>query len=718
MAELGPIKATDISRGQTPVNRSAELGALNTALGLTDKVIEEGARADLRGDLAQVQHDALQSAAAGPTAPSYSEWNAEGGQDDHLVGFLNQMRKHEAMAKQSGVSAYKLRAQQLMEQELQNAKEKYPWMKEKLHQEASMFMNSNPTLTALGMADAAINADSFETEQSQDWIKSVEKTAYDPVTGGGLGIDKRIEFGTVEFAREYNKRMERRGAQQSLILEEQLNSAQDTYDARRAQNIVQRQLEGPEGNLSMVYEEVGSALDTFSRKQYEYRTGLIDEAEFLRYQDEWNRDAGLKIRKLISDAKIGVRSTVTKAFPGSLADEPEAKAWMERAEKHIEDLEVLEATIESGNANIGELIKTFSMMRSHKLMTEGQAMHFRDMLDLVNLAPGIFDLWARTDNTFGSAYDQQIHNEGMGPEIMGILMPSVLDAWKESHRGKDAQSIAKARAEIARNSPSQGTRILGATDREANLSDMGMIEHAYKRSVVPQLSQSSDAEGGQMMLATVSKSLQGIADRVDLDKWDDQQRFDLRKYMATPSWRNSIDAAGKDSIFVEDWLEQMQTSYFNKLDPPKEQIEALSGVAQQTFRSAVGKDFPITRVLIADASRLDEDGIISYSVNTKAIARYIPEVTDDVPNRMNPEFGRGRSPKQEAEDARRALTKQAEEAARYLTTGMTQYIVPIALYNYAKSPTQQNPDYARAAELPFGNGTESLLDILNVQTVE
>jgi len=201
MADLGVINVVDTGRGTQPVSRNAELAALNTGLNVAGKIIDEGAKADLRGDLEQAQQDSITAASAASEQPDFTEFESA---DDSVavVGFVNQMRKHSAMAAQATSSNLKSRAVLAMQQELQNAKNKYPWMRATLDQEANRFMGSSPTLTALGLIDASIKAGTHPATMSQDWIDGVKETAY----GKGpnqLGMDERIEFGTPEFSREY-----------------------------------------------------------------------------------------------------------------------------------------------------------------------------------------------------------------------------------------------------------------------------------------------------------------------------------------------------------------------------------------------------------------------------------------------------------------------------------------------------------------------------------
>jgi hypothetical protein len=623
------------------------------------------------------------------------------------------MRKHEAMAKQTGLSSMKARAQLLMDRELQNAKEKYPWMKEKLQQEASMFMNSNPTLSMLGMMDAAANAENFEAEASQSWIDGIKDQAYNPVSENGLGIDPRIEFGTETFARHYDAAMKLRSKQQSNQLRERFHQSNDTAKVRDAEAIVWEDLEGPDGKLRIVYDEVSGYLRELSVFQGQYRRDEITESQFLDYQDEWNRDGGAKVRQLLSDAKIGIRQSVTDNFHGSLADEPEAKAWMERANLHLEDLETIEQAFEAGNENIGEIVKTFSILRVQRLMEK--APHLRQFSDLATAKPETVAFWARQPS-FASKYNTHLINAGINPEIMESMLPAVTAAYLQSHDADSIEEMARRRRFGNRESVGKGSRAtVEVTNEEASIDNL-----AFATEIADKISTSELITGdplrGQQALAAYTGILQGLGGRVEQSDWDQEDKIHLRRQTARPAWKNVIDMAGRDSKFVKDWVSRMQLDYFNKLDRPEEQVEAIAEASNQTFKVG-NEEFSIMRLLVVDADQLDTKGVIDIQVNQGAINAYyqLPNTEDGNATELTAEHGRGQTYTQTVLDRREAANRAATEAQEYMEEHINHYIQLIALYNYAKNPNQPAPDYDTAWKVPFGNSNTTFNHIFTIE---
>jgi hypothetical protein len=257
MAELGDIEQVDSNRGVSPVGRGAELAALGTGLQLTKKVADEAVKAQLIGNLNEVESDALAQAA------ELEAQRSQGGEDFSFRGDPELNLAARGMATKAHANITKLRqaAEQAtsgsrrdaailrMQRELNQAKNKWPWAADDLERAAGAYTRGNPSLTYLAALDANTAAQSAAAQSDIDEIK-----AYATDT---LNIDPaQYQFGTKAWSRQYALKSEL--YQRAQVNEDRVRAhrAAQEWDATEAEETWAVELDKPEGEYQLTVNSI------------------------------------------------------------------------------------------------------------------------------------------------------------------------------------------------------------------------------------------------------------------------------------------------------------------------------------------------------------------------------------------------------------------------------------------------------------------------------
>lgn len=710
MAELGVIDRVDTNRGVGPVSRNSELQGLSSALGLTDKIIDEAAKADLRGDLEQATEDVIESAAAADAGRPEVETFESQQESEAVVSFVNQMRKHAAMAQQASSSGLRARAVLAMQRELQNAKNKYPWMRATLDQEANRFMGNNPTLTELGMVDAAINAGTHPSAQSQDWIEGIKQQAY----GKGpneLGMDERIEFGTVEFARQYDRKMKRLQERQALERDEALAKAQDTADIRQLVTVGTKQLESAEGTLTALYDDMTVELGQIHDARSQFRQGRILESQLLEQEDQWQREVKPTLLLRLQNARLVMRDKYNELIPFHLQDEPDAAALNNRVNQHSQDIETIEAAISADNTNVVDLIRTLSLLRGQRRLETAPTL--REFTDLANISEKALTAMGAMDFTFASAYDQQLISNGMGPEIMTSMFPSLAADYIVSGGNLPPEERRRRRQEAYTRSNSPGGRVETNDPKVVATDAVGQILRNVNAIGTPEL---RDPVADRMYVGGTAAKLQELATAMP-GGLADENILDLRDAMSSTNWVKLVDDVGRNDPNVREWVANVEQDYLGVIDKPRDWANSILELAQDAQDSGGTGRVRAINLLDIDHDNLVSTGQLSFMVNEEAINAAFPlSETGDSP-RETSFFGLGESRNDRVRSKRQQVKRDMEAIARRLTEDATAYIRVQAHLSYAKNPSLTQPEYTKAFIQPVP-GAQSIAAILNINPEE
>jgi hypothetical protein len=698
MAELGDIGVVEVHRGVTPVTRGAEVQALGTALDATAKTVDAYARDDLLGDLAEAEQQALAIEAGTASGTTFDEFKSEHYDEKYgtaITSFVNQMRKYEALATQATSSGVRTNAQLLMQQALQKASAKYPWMRAELAAEANRYMSSSPSLTEMGLYDGATAAQrQAEADAAQTWIDETNKYARDV-----LRIDRRIPFGSVEFSRQYDIKERHEQAKLAAGREAANYQAQVDKDVREGIKIAERQLEKTGGMLSTFYDDLNHQLEPLRNARREFLAGTRSEVSLLHIQEQFNIDVLQSLDGQIALAQTSLRNGPDEIFTASTYNDPSVQAVYSRVEEHIEDLQIMRDSLASGNMDITEMIDTFTKMRGRERLDQAPTLSLAT--DIASVSGAALKLYADLDFSFESAHTLQQIADGMGHEISGMFSNSAT-ALLDVAGAATPEEIRIKRNQVEVRSTTPG----GSIESREPLDILGdTARHADEvRAFIAEGVANDDPVAAAMELNVLNRALQ-TAVRTVGDQINEQELSKFRGALAHPNMIDIVNAAGRDSLPVRELVDKIEKEWNDVMETPD---KVVGDIINSAMRNAQTIGAPVSTLELMDINydQLADNGAVEFVVNRKAIEAAFP-ISDEDASRTNV-FGENVVANQVQKKRRRAI-EIAQEQAIELSKRVTDYIRIQGLLNYAKSRVLTKPEYGVAFFTPSGDNSSLAL---------
>lgn len=389
MAELGSINTRDVHAGTTPVTDAAGQSALKGALSLAGTVIQEGAEADLRGDLQEDATEALRAS----ESPVAVEGLLPG--DTAIIELHNEIKKHLATAAQAKDTNARARAQLAMQQTLQDKMAKYGWMRTELQAEYNKFIGASPELTELGINDASSTGARAQTESFLDDI-------HDLAYGRGL-LDFKMDpgdyqIGTIEFAREYNRQSTLMSDRIALEQEERSLALTDKVNARQASLLSMRQMYSPEGGVSALYNRVREAYSGITNIRQAVTLGDTSPATTLALaeaEQDWNTTGRAQTLELLDDSINLIEQRHTQVWGTRMTDggitvpssDPLYEASRRMLTGELSALTTLRELIAADNKDVSDILEGVAILRGHRVLSRTNGL--QTIADLSAAAPSL-----------------------------------------------------------------------------------------------------------------------------------------------------------------------------------------------------------------------------------------------------------------------------------------------------------------------------------------
>jgi len=702
MAELGDIRFNDVNRGTRTVDRSGEARALGGILDTTKNVINEAAKADLRGDLEMAQQQALLQAEAESQEPTFNEFQTEayGGNEGPTVTFVNQMRKHQAMANQATSVGTRNRAILLMQQELTSAKSKYGWLRAELDAEASRFMSTSPVLTAMGLADASTNAGAGQSAISADWVQGIKDDAK------RLGIDPRLTYGSPAFARQYNKKRDAENKRIALAEQAAIVVAEDVVEVRAIAEVSRAQLDGPNGGLTAFYDKFTGPLTKMNDAKRNFELGNITETQLNEIQAQYYNGVQQDLVTQLVRTRMEMRDEFNQLWRGRFSDSDEYKAEKARLDAHIEDLETIEGLIETGDVTeIGILMNAQREMRGHALLDNAPVL--RQFEDLAVVTQKSMQAFVAMNLDFSSKWAMGDITNGMVPE-MEKMFESVLSDHVVVNGEDTVDGRRRARANARNRSNSPGGRIETNDPTVIAADEVDRLYRIQRQAATPEL---QDPTSAALNLGSYAKSFQTLASAYEgLDNLDTDEKAQLRLVLADPAIVTNMDLAGRGSPTVRDLIFGIENDVQTQLDPTPVWREEIVAQASQTVGRSSG---PALEYLDIDTSQLLEAGQVTFTVNEEAVNAALPipdaAVTETT---VVSAFGL-RTVSENRELERAKWIRELEATAENLTREATNYTRVQAHHAYGKNPNATSVQYGLAWAPSSGNGMDAIFKVMD-----
>jgi hypothetical protein len=714
MAELGSINTTDTNRGVTPVTRESDLAALNAGLNLTGKVITEAAKTDIRNDLKEDADDAIAASDQALDTPvEYDPLTEEGLADSGLdlrgvdesaiINFTNEMRSHQAIATQAKDNASRTRATQQMQRTLQQAKQKYPWLRDTLQAEASAFMSSSADLTELGLRDAAVGA-SNAAGVNTDYIDELKKRAYG--TGAlDLKMDPRIQIGTAEFSIQYSRKMAKKQAEISLSEDTAFFTAMDKKDARKAADITRRHLTAPEGGLMQTFEQVDRLVDPLFGVRQAFAAGTATRGELAAEQDNWNRNVKPQIDRLLERTIIEMQTDFNNIWAGNLANEPEAEANRALLNTSIENVKMMRATLDGDIQDVKMMLSTLSHVAVTKKFDDAPAL--RDLNDFIEGTPlnmiDTVDKWAVSNS---SAYDLDNAADGLNADLMQAY-PNIFVSAQEVSGMSPEQARAQRRENRTLGVP--GRRVQSDVKEQVLKDSMGMIENVVSEAKEERLSTPVRATAGLVTYAKYIEEVGSVAGGIS-----SEEKQVLRDSLADEATLSLINTAGRDSTQAQ----QLRLAYeediygLNGKDSRAGWADEIRAIA--TSRIAQGPSqftpgFSLMNLVNVEPNQIAADGSIVFTPDNKAIEKAVI-AANPAPAGMAADVWRATG----SIDSRVKQAQQdAARAAAELSAQVTTYTRAAAHLTYLKDKRYSKPQYLEAF-MDVGAESQGMNDLFTV----
>jgi len=620
MADLGSIKQQNVASGIVPVDRTAGVNAVRGALNLTEKIVTEAAEGDLRGDLQEDAEEAL--SLSNESQPL--EFDRLPG-DTPIIGFTNSMRRLSATALQATDSQSRTRAQLQMQKTLADAKNKYGWLRDELDREAAQFMGASPELAELGLSDAQNRAGKGKAGVAQTEIDLIMGKAF----GDGdldLGMDPGVyQFGTIEFATEYQRKAGILNQAIELEQSERVLLAQDRRSAREQFRISERSLRGPEGGIARLhdavldgYKQVQSLRDSIKLGDSSAQTATaLGEAEEL-FNTSIKPNLLIRLNEGRAEA-IRRHSAVWGTTAGSL-NVPSGDALHERSRQMLLDelagLDTLVELIEKDNPDVTAILRNAAFLRIARNLQQSPGL--QTIADLAQTRPNFVNNMEKfgLGQHFTTEIDNYLRGEGLAQELNGVLERGGyfhMDA--SGDQSGSPQDYLDRQDQNRRNSPSMSGNLLDARDPKAATAagvTFGVRTLAAFNSATNPATMSQDRS--QAYLNNDIWMTGNILDNDTMQHPEDREQ--VRGMDANPALYDVVEEMpdGRNSTLVQAYALSKQKYWTN--NKRGDSRTNFSEEIQELAQTGIGRQgMAAVRFMDPNTENLKSDGEISLTVN-------------------------------------------------------------------------------------------------------
>ena len=208
MAELGDINFTDVNRGTSPVDRTQTSRAIAGALDVTKKVINEGIKAKVSGDMAGAIDEVVEDNTVVPAAPDKTEELIADPREGELARNIDRWK----LQAEQGNSSQRTLAEMRIKEVLNEAQASFPWLVEELQGRAGLIISGSHELEELGLLDAARRSSATQAQNQLDDITTYANKKWED---GGLGMPPHLVIGDPQWIAQYENLDKLRQEQQT-----------------------------------------------------------------------------------------------------------------------------------------------------------------------------------------------------------------------------------------------------------------------------------------------------------------------------------------------------------------------------------------------------------------------------------------------------------------------------------------------------------------------
>ena len=633
MAELGDIEQVDSNRGISPVGRGAELAALGTGLQLTKKVADEAVKAQLIGNLNEVESDALAQAA------ELEAQRSQGGEDFSFRGDPELNLAARGMATKAHANITKLRqaADQAtsgsrrdaailrMQRELNQAKNRWPWAADDLERAAGSYTRGNPSLAYL----AALDASTAEQQAAvQEDIDQIKKYAYDT-----LGMDPaQYVFGTKNWSRKYAQMSELE--QRKLLNEDRVAAmrASTEFQATEAEETWAVELTKSEGEIHQVMVGIGGAIteQLELRRIVEQRGDTAAGAELAQ---EWATNVEQYKNQLIQ-AKIAIDKNFPIHFPGAQAQSEAGVRSRALAEQKKEDIDILIAALDSGVQEVGDVIKSMDLVVTAQRLEEAPTVKAMFQTMAYPGADNSVALWTKWDFGYSSPEFQALIAKGFTKEVP-FLFGGHMEASAEMPQGSTLTTDDYRRALDNQNAISNSPSPTGMYQTK----DPADVPFIAATGVIGVLDSWQEGTSPMFVPETAATSSWNLAKNLDaltrtgIGGFEDSDKLKNRIWerLASPRTAEVLEMVpGGFNNTGFKFTREVLDKYLRTQDPIMARSDEL--VAGLTLKPIPDTETTLAQVLLLNVDKIDE-GQISFQVDREAVNKLWPQIDGvDVPD--------------------------------------------------------------------------------------
>lgn len=677
--DLGSINYTEESKGTRQVDYGAELAGIKGGLALgadaTKGIILAGVEDTLEAEMKKGINDI-------PTAEAPESQRLEDISNEDLVkmsgltesdkaeivSLSNQIRAAKNAYAQAPDTGRQNRAVLAIKRAQQKAKAKFGFMSDEIDRAAATLQNTSPALFQAALDDRDSVAKRAEKD---DYLKRLRDDART------MDIPENIPLESPQFAHMYLKETKREYARSSAQREYETLAALNKLGVREKMKATVEAITEDWGDIqTTLYGPVTKALSEISVARGAVIEGTGSEADVAAANEKFEALRG-QFQGLAISKKSQINRGFFSVWAGEDPESHEYKTAWALAQQQIADIEAIEKLMEQGNLNVADYMKAQSHARGAKLREQMPTM--QDIMDIAQVSN--FDVWqmvSKLDHTYSSLALEDLVSKGLQEELGDIFGRHVAD--ESVTKGQTTWEGRRARLrEKDAMDPNSG----GLTE-----SPLGTVEHLQEVWGIYEV----ETIGGSLATPT-SLKVEGVADSILKRTAYTLDRFQIASNAAYA--RNQNLDLSTEAGKVIDYLggDKFQQVILNATEAERSVFGGALGTAvlaggergstlgimpQDTVYESIQADatrndygVPFIKLVEADTSRIEEDGVITFKLNEDRARQYVRAVAQQEASFSNPSgFRTDRIADQIVE---KEMLKLHQQAAK-LSKKATQYL--------------------------------------------
>jgi hypothetical protein len=352
MAELGTIKQTDVNAGTRPIDRTAELRALATGLGvgkdLIDKKVLSTVREGAEEILASSLEEAQKPGEVVVNTPdldelAYAEKNERTDEpfDPEILEFAKQIRTAQAMAEQGRGSNLRHKAMQDIQRYQAQARAKYGWLSSDIDRLTTRIMSNDPNYLELGMLDTG--------RQTTSNARSAQVAALQKYSEE-LDIPPSATLGSAEWVKYYDERSPLAQATASWAIRNQAMIAEGTFDTL---SMLEATADATSGKAALIEKFRWKVDNRLGELENIRRTGT--PAEQARAIDNYQNTELPALRLEYKQHVRDFTGAFNELWKGTALASPQYPAALIYRDRALEDMATTMEMLEAGSLDVNTL---------------------------------------------------------------------------------------------------------------------------------------------------------------------------------------------------------------------------------------------------------------------------------------------------------------------------------------------------------------------------